>query len=114
MVDPQLFKRLDEMGLPAVKESLASGLCGQVGSEHHNAVSSWVKLQDEAFAVEAAARAEAREERMLAIASDNAASAKAALAIAQSSVEAARAQARWAMWAAIIATVAAIIAMFKA
>lgn len=114
MVDPHLFERLNETGLPAVKESLAMGKCGQVGSEHHNAVSSWVKLQDEALAAAAAARAEAREERMLSISANALALATEDLSIARSSAASAREQARWAMWAAIIATVAAIIAMFKA
>lgn len=62
---------------------------------------------DRDVASKAAARSEAREDRMLSIASDT-------LSIARSSAESARFQARWAMWAAIIAAVAAIIATVKA
>jgi hypothetical protein len=69
---------------------------------------------DREVATKASARAEAREDRMLSITSDALSIAKEDLSIARSSAESAREQARWAMWAAIIATVAAIITMFKA
>lgn len=114
MVAHNLFNQLEELGLPKVKNDLAMGKCGQVGSEHHNAVSSWVKLQEEAFAAAATARAEEREDRMLSISVNALSIAKEDLSIARSSAESARVQARWAMWAAIIATVAAIVATFKA
>lgn len=114
MVDVNLFAQLEKVGIANVKRDLAMGVCGQVGSEHHNSVSAWVKLQEETVSSESAARAEAREDRMLSISANALSIAKDDLAIARSSAESARLQARWAMWAAIIATVAAIVAMFKA
>jgi hypothetical protein len=114
VVDANLFAQLEKVGLENVKRDLDMGMCGQVGSEHHNSVSAWVKLQEEAIASAAAARAEAREDRMLSISANALSIAKEDLAMARSSAESARLQARWAMWAAIIATVAAIVATFKA
>ena len=117
MVAYNLFAQLEELGLQRVKNDLAMGMCGQVGSEHHNAVSSWVKLQDEAIFSAAATRADEREDRMisisanaLSIAKEDLSIARVSAASARDSAASARLQVRWAMWAAIIATVAALIA----
>lgn len=70
MVDPNLFSRLDEMGLEAVKFDLAMGKVGRNNPDHYNAVLSWVKSKEDAAAAEAEARAETREEAMLSTARD--------------------------------------------
>lgn len=101
-----------------VRERLAGG---QYNSRHAALAQEWLRRKEEARLAEASARAEAREAESLSIANRALAAATEAnriasedLAAARDSAASAREQARWAMWAAIIATVAAIIAMFKA
>lgn len=67
MADPNLFTQLEAMGLAAVKESLAKGKAGAIGSSHHNAVLGWVEIEEGKVASASAARAEAREEENLSI-----------------------------------------------
>jgi hypothetical protein len=91
------------MGLHAVKENIAMGRSGKVGSDHHRAVLSWVKLQEEAVSDVAESKRDAREEETLSIA-------KEANAIARLEAASAARSARWAKIAAIIAAIGAIIA----
>jgi len=76
--------------------------------------SAWLAEQQTLRDEAAAAKRDAREEETLRIANEALSSANEANRIARDSETVARLQVRWAMWAAIIATVAAIIAMFKA
>lgn len=62
----------------------------------------WLKAREDA-------RAEAREERMVAISERNAAIAESALSIAKDDLATAREQATWAKWAAVTAVIALII-----
>ena len=87
-----------------VRQRLAAG---QYGQPHDTIAQEYLDSVDREAAAKAAARAEAREDRMLSIAAD-------ALSIAKEDLASARLQARWAKWAAIIAMVAAIVATFKA
>lgn len=118
--DPQpFFAELDaESNELAVRERLVAG---RYNSRRAPLAEEWLRRREEARTVEAAARAEAREAESLSIANKALAAATEAnriasedLAAARDSAASAREQARWAMWAAIIATVAAIVAMFKA
>jgi hypothetical protein len=65
-----------------------------------------VKAFEEAAAL---ARAEAREERMVAISERNAEISSSALSIAKDDLATAREQATWAKWAAVAAVIALII-----
>lgn len=77
----------------------------------------WLRLKQEERDLASSAKRDAREEETLSIAKRALAIAEEAnriatedLAAAKSSAASAREQARWAMWAAIIATIVAIIA----
>jgi hypothetical protein len=83
---------------------------GDIGAQASAWLAEQQTLRDEA----AASKRDAREEETLRIANEALSSAKEANRIARDSETAARLQVRWAIWAAIIATVAAIVAMFKA
>lgn len=112
MSQPPFREQLEKHNKPEeVRQRLAAG---QYGKPHDIIAQEYLASVDREVAAKAAARAEAREDRMLSIASDALSIAKEDLSIARSSAESARLQARWAMWAAIIATVAAIIATVKA
>ena len=101
---------LDAMGERAVRNDLNSGKYGHVGIPVFSFVSAW--LADAEFARLAAdsAKRDEREDRTLAIAENALSIAKDANRIASEDLAAARLNARWAMWAAIIATIAATIA----
>lgn len=103
-------KDLEAMGERAVRNELNSGKYGHARIPVFSFVSAW--LADAEFARLAAnsAKRDEREERTLAIAEDANSIAVRALAIANSQSVAAFEQARWAKWAAIVATTAAIIA----
>jgi len=83
-----------------VRQFLATG---KYNSRNSALAEEWLRRKEDARASAAAARAEAREDESISIA-------KRALAIASDARDSATAQARWAMWAAIIATAAAVIA----
>jgi hypothetical protein len=82
MTDSSLFPRLKEMGLKEVKENIAQGKAGSVGSEHHNSVLAWVALEEEALSAASSAKRDAREEETLSIARQARADAKLANIIA--------------------------------
>lgn len=94
-----------------VRQRLAAG---QYGKPNEAIALEYLASVAREVAANVSARAEAREDRMLSIASDALSIAKEDLIIARSSAESARIQARWAMWAAVIATVAAIVATINA
>lgn len=104
-------KDLEAMGERAVRNELNSGKYGHAGLPGFTFVSAW--LADTEFVRLAAdsAKRDEREERTLAIAEDANSIASRALEVANSQAAAAFEQARWAKWAAIVATTAAIIAI---
>lgn len=90
-----------------VRERLAKG---QYHGEQLGVVQEWLRRRDATRAETASSKRDAREERTLAIAEDALSIAKDANRIASEDLAAARLNARWAMWAAIIASVAVMIA----
>ena len=107
-------KDLNALGERDVRDKLNSGDYGHEGLPVFAFVSAWLKDAEFARVASDAAKRDAREEATLAIANDALSSAKEANSIARESSASMRLQVRWAIWAAIIATVAAIIATFKA
>lgn len=89
-----------------VRRRLAAG---QYGPPNDKIAQEYLNSIDRKESASAAARAEAREDRMLSIASDALSIAKEDLSIARISAASSRSNARWAMWAAIIATIAAVV-----
>lgn len=72
--------------------------------------SEWLEFQEKTRASHVASRAEMREEESISIAKRALSVAADANRVASETRDSAAAQARWAMWAAIIATVAAVVA----
>ena len=72
--------------------------------------SEWLEFQEKTRASNAAARTEMREEESISIAKRALSVAADANRVASETRDSTAAQARWAMWAAIIATVAAVVA----
>lgn len=102
MRDPlHLYPKLEEMGEQEVRIQLARGI---FGADSRPLIQEWLDGKDKAQSALSSAKRDAREEETLSIAKD-------ANRIASDAALSARLSARWAMWAAIIATVAAIIAM---
>lgn len=101
---------LDALGERAVRNDLNSGKYGHAGLASFEFVSAW--LADAVFVRSEAesAKRDEREARTLAISEDALSIARDANRIASEDLAAARLNARWAMWAAIIATIAATIA----
>ena len=91
----------------AVRIAIASG--------HYNPYDSavaqeWLRRREEERSASSAAKRDTREEETLSIAKEANSIAARALEIANSQSVAAFEQARWAKWAAIVATIAALIA----
>lgn len=61
------FAKYEELGEVKVRELLAAGVFGSTGSPGHDEASSWLRLLDHKRSISETARAEAREERSLAI-----------------------------------------------
>ena len=121
MADPNLFAQLEAMGLAAVKESLAKGKTGAIGSSHHNAVLGWVAIEEGKIVSASIAKRDAREEETLSIAKEAneiarsasfAASAAAASASEANTISRSTARRTWR--AEIIAAIAAIAAIIAA
>lgn len=91
----------------SVREALAAG---RYNSRRAALAEEWLRRREDAQQTEATARAEAREDESLSISKSALAAATEANRIASEARDSAAAQARWAMWAAIIATAAAVIA----
>ena len=94
MESDDFFAKLDAADSEAdVRAKIASD---QYPGLHVSLAQEWLRRREEGRSSVAAERAEAREERMLSIAANTA--------------DSARLAARWAMWAAIIAITAIVIA----
>ena len=106
MADPNLFTQLEAMGLAAVKESVAKGKAGAIGSSHHNAVLGWVAIEEGKIASASAAKRDAREEETLSIARKASAAAEEANSIARLALRSVLKD----RYIAIAATIIAIIA----
>ena len=83
-----------------VRERIAKG---QYHGEHLGIALEWLRRKEEKRSSSAASKRDAREEETLSIA-------KEANRIASNALVAARSSSRWAMWAAIIAMIAIVIA----
>ena len=109
LISPVERERLIALGSTGIMREIAEGKHCQPTAPYRDAVDELlasVKATEEAAA---SARAEAREERMIAISERNTAISESALSIAKEDLSAAREQARWAMYAAIAAVIALII-----
>lgn len=107
--ETEFWATLDAVGEDQVRINLIKKIYGDHGAKRE-LVLEWLRRKEESRALEASAKGDAREEETLSIAKDALAIAKDANRIASEDLSAARLNARWAMWAAIIATVAAAIA----
>jgi hypothetical protein len=108
-ISPEEKERLIALGSVGIMREMSDNKHCQPTSPYRDAVDAIlaaVKASEEAAAF---ARAEAREERMVAISERNVAISERALSIATRDLETAREQATWAKWAAIAAVVALII-----
>jgi hypothetical protein len=102
-------ERLYALGSAGIMREMADNKHCQPTSPYRDAVDSIlasVKASEDAAAF---ARAEDREERMLAISERNVAISENALSIAKDDLAAARQQATWAKWSAVVAVVALVI-----
>ena len=85
--------------------------CGEFNSfTRKEPARAWLELKESVRLTEASAKRDAREEETLSIAKRALSIAEEANLIATRDLSAAREQARWAKWAAIIAAIAAMIA----
>jgi carbonic anhydrase len=100
----QLNERPDEIG---VRNALAAG---RFSSTLAPVAKEWLKQREDSRAAESSNKRDSREEETLSIARRALSIAEDANAIATRDLAAAVSQARWAKWAAIVATVAATIA----
>jgi hypothetical protein len=102
-------ERLISLGSVGILHEIAEGKHCEPTAHYRDAVDALlasVKVSEEAAQL---ARAEAREERMLAISEQNAAISASALSIAKEDLATARQQATWAKWAAVAAVVALVV-----
>lgn len=109
IISPEERDRLIAIGSTGIIREIAEGKHCQPTAPYRDAVDALltsVKAAEEAAAL---ARAEAREERMVAISERNVAISESALSIATRDLETAREQATWAKWAAVAAVIALII-----
>jgi hypothetical protein len=109
-IDPKERERLIALGSAGIMREIADGKHCEPTAPYRDAVDALlasVKASEEAAAF--AARAEDREERLIAISARNAEISASALAIAKDDLAAAREQATWAKWAAVVAVLALIV-----
>ncbi len=102
-------ERLIALGSTGIIREIAEGKHCEPTAPYRDAVDALltsVKATEDAAAL---ARAEAREERMVAISERNAEISASALSIANDDLATAREQATWAKWAAVAAVVALIL-----
>ena len=103
------MQRIRALGYDGLMHEIADGKHCQPTSQYRDAVDAVLislKASEDAATF---ARAEAREERMIVISERNAAISESALLIAKDDLSAAREQATWAKWAAVVAVIALII-----
>ena len=108
-IPPEEIERLIAIGSTGIMREIADGKQCEPTAPYRDAIDALlasVKASEDAAAF---ARAEAREERMIAISERNAEISASALSIAKSDLSAAREQATWAKWAAVAAVIALII-----
>ena len=105
-MDDNSLAQLEELGYEGVLLELAKGdgRLGRPGSVLRQDIEHWLRLKEAERELATSAKRDGREEETLSIA-------KEANRIAASAEVAARGSSRWAMWAAIIATMAIAIAM---
>jgi len=103
-----LFAKLEERGAEQVRIELAQSIWSE--PRKVALIKEWLSLKDRARAAEDSAKRDTREEETLSIARRALSIAEGANIIATRDLSAALSQARWAKWAAIIATIAAVIA----
>lgn len=109
IIPPEERERLIALGSTGIIREIAEGKHCEPTAPYRDAVDALlasVKASEDAAAL---ARAEAREERMVAISERNVAISESALSIATRDLETAREQATWAKWAAVAAIIALII-----
>ncbi|MBZ0069816.1 MAG: hypothetical protein K8F26_13505 [Thiobacillus sp.] len=109
IIPPEERERLIALGSTGIIREIAEGKHCEPTAPYRDAVDALlasVKASEDAAAL---ARAEAREERMVAISERNVAISESALSIATRDLETAREQATWAKWAAVAAVIALII-----
>jgi len=103
-----LFSKCERDGEEAVRNRMAENV--YCTKDERPIIQEWLRRKDEVRSLAASSKRDAREEETLSIAKEANRIASDALIVARSSSKSARKQARWAMWAAIIATTAIIIA----
>jgi hypothetical protein len=108
-IPPEEKERLIALGSAGIMREMADNKHCQPTSPYRDAVDAILAAVKASEETAAAARAEAREERMVAISERNAEISSSALSIAKDDLATAREQATWAKWAAIAAVVALII-----
>ena len=116
IIPPEERDRLIALGSPGIIREMADGKHCEPTAPYRDAVDALLASVKSSEDAEAFARAEAREERMLAISERNVAISESALSIAKEDLSAARSssasarqQATWAKWAAVAAVIALII-----
>lgn len=109
IIAPDERDRLIALGSTGIISEIAEGKHCEPTAPHRDAVDALlasVKASEDAAAL---ARAEAREERIVAISERNAAISERNVSISESALSATRQQATWAKWAAVAAVIALII-----
>jgi hypothetical protein len=109
-LDKAILERLEAKGRAGVLEEMACGGHGQPGSPMRYSVDAWLRSKHAVAEADSSAKRDAREEATLAIAKEANRLASEANSIARLDVAAASRSARWAMYAAIIAAIGALIA----
>jgi hypothetical protein len=113
---PKLQAHFESIGPAGVKREMAEGKRGQApDSRNWLEAQTWVEAELIQPAQETDTRRDAREERTLAvtelaleIAKESAAAAQRSASAAEAQAAAAKRQVRWALWAAVIAVMAAV------
>ena len=109
IIPPEERERLIALGSTGIIREIAEGKHCEPTAPYRDAIDALLASVKASEDAEAFARAEAREERMLATSARNAAISESALSIAKDDLATAREQATWAKWAAVAAVIALII-----
>lgn len=109
IIPPEERDRLIALGSTGIISEIAEGKHCEPTAPYRDAVDALLASVKAAEEADARVRAEAREERMVAISERQAEMSASALSIAKDDLAAAREQATWAKWAAIAAVIALII-----
>ena len=108
-MDKSALEKLEAKGVTAVLKEMASGGHGQPGSLLRGEVDDWIRLEQAKSKTDFSAKQDVREAETLAIAKEANRLAFEANSIARIEAAAASRSARWALYAAIIAAIMAII-----